>query len=100
MNTQEVKKTADAVTDDVLREYRTGTKGTAFAYIRLARKMASSGISKTKALELVNAHFPTESKAFLDAQARGEKLPILFPKPGPSYEEKRKVALSRGGRIN
>jgi hypothetical protein len=98
-NTEEAKKAADAITDSVLREYRNNTKGTALAYIRLARKMAGSGLSRTRALELVAVHFPAEHRAFLAAQNRGDKLPPLFPKQGESYETRRARALARGGII-
>jgi hypothetical protein len=95
-----VQNHVDSVVNDVLREYRTNTKGTSLAYIRLARKFAAvPGISKTKALELVSKNFPDEHKAFIEAQNRGEKMPVLFPKEGPSYEQRRALAIARGGRI-
>ena len=97
--TSELKNNVDSIVDDALREYRTNRQGTALSYIRLARKLASSGLSQTRALQIVASHFPAEHKAFLLAQERGDKLPILFPPPGPSYAEKRKQALSRGGII-
>jgi hypothetical protein len=94
-----LQKTVENVVTDALNEYKSNRRGTGFSYIRLVRKLASSGISRTRALEIVAAHFPAEHRAFLTAQGRGDTLPQLFPKPGPSYAEKRKLALSRGGII-
>jgi len=96
---KEVKKTVDGIVNDALNEYRLSRQGTALSFIRLARKLAASGISKTRALQIVANSFPAEAKAYHDAEQRGDKLPILFPKDGPSYEEKRKLALQRGGII-
>ena len=87
------------IIDDTLREYKRNQKGTALGYIRLARKIASSGLPKTRALEITNRCFPQEHRAFLAAQSRGETLPVLFPRSGESYESRRKAAVSSGGII-
>jgi hypothetical protein len=92
--------TIESHVDAVLREYRNSVKGSAYCYIKLARKLASSGISKTRALEIISNNFPAEAKAFQDAEQRGEKLPQLFPREGESYELRRSKALARGGVIS
>ncbi len=94
-----VEKNVASVVNDALLQYKSNRQGTALSYIRLARKLASSGISRTRALQLVADNFPAEHKAFLAAQERGEKLPVLFPKAGESYETRRARALARGGVI-
>ena len=95
----EIDNIADKAAEAVLREYRTNKKGTALAYVRLARKLHASGVSQGRALAIIDKAFPTEAKAFVAAQNRGEKLPILFPRAGESYETRRAKAMARGGII-
>lgn len=94
-----LQKTADGIVKSVLNEYKMSAKSSPLTYVRLARKLHASGICPARALEIVNTGFPNEARAFLAAQERGEKLPILFPKTGPSYAERRALALKRGGII-
>jgi len=95
----ELKKIADGIVADTLRLHRLSVKNSPLTYAKLARKLHASGVSQTRALQIIDTAFPLERKAWIDAENSGRKLPPLFPKPGPSYEEKRKLALSRGGII-
>ena len=99
MSNPELKKVADSITASVLREYRMSTRNSPLTYVKLARKIHASGLSKARALEIVNTSFPNEAKAFVEAQNSGQKMPVIFQREGESYEVRRARAMARGGII-